>query len=83
MRSLRPAAGYSGGMGVDNSAATEPTDDMRTGEPEEPRDGPLGVLDRIRSTHAGRLTLKIVIGVIGAALVIGGLALNLLAPRRP
>ncbi|GGO09963.1 hypothetical protein GCM10010116_20010 [Microbispora rosea subsp. aerata] len=36
-------------------------------------DDPPGWLDRVRATPAGRLTLRIVIGVIGAALVIGGL----------
>ncbi|WP_311931178.1 TIGR02611 family protein [Microbispora sp. H11081] len=35
--------------------------------------GPRGLLDRIRATPAGRLTLRIVIGVIGTALVITGL----------
>ncbi|MGJ6968047.1 TIGR02611 family protein [Streptosporangium sp. G11] len=37
------------------------------------RSGVHGWLDGVRSTRAGRLTLKIVIGVIGAVLVIGGL----------
>ncbi|MEU4534542.1 TIGR02611 family protein [Streptosporangium sp. NPDC023825] len=37
------------------------------------RSGIHGRLDGIRSTRAGRLTLKIVIGAIGAVLVIGGL----------
>ncbi|MFI6454750.1 TIGR02611 family protein [Streptosporangium amethystogenes] len=37
------------------------------------RPGIHGRLDGIRSTRAGRLTLKIVIGTIGAVLVIGGL----------
>jgi len=37
------------------------------------RSGIHGWLDGVRSTSAGRLTLKIVIGVIGALLVIGGL----------
>ncbi|GIH24414.1 hypothetical protein Aph01nite_27240 [Acrocarpospora phusangensis] len=35
--------------------------------------GPMKWLDRVRSTRAGRLTLKIVVGVIGGAMVIGGL----------
>ncbi|WP_155339733.1 TIGR02611 family protein [Acrocarpospora corrugata] len=30
-------------------------------------------LDRVRSTKAGRLTLKIVVGIVGGAMVIGGL----------
>ncbi|GII55330.1 hypothetical protein Pth03_37190 [Planotetraspora thailandica] len=33
----------------------------------------MGFLDRIRSTPAGRLTLKIVVGVIGAAMIVAGL----------
>ncbi|GAA3418491.1 hypothetical protein GCM10018952_54340 [Streptosporangium vulgare] len=37
------------------------------------RSGLNGWLDGVRSTRAGRLTLKIVIGAIGAVLVIGGL----------
>jgi uncharacterized protein (TIGR02611 family) len=37
------------------------------------RSGIHGWLDGIRSTRTGRLTLKIVIGTIGAVLVIGGL----------
>ncbi|MFB9248962.1 TIGR02611 family protein [Sphaerisporangium melleum] len=39
------------------------------------REGFMGWLDGVRSTRTGRLTLKIVIGVVGAALVIGGLLL--------
>ncbi|WP_326637873.1 TIGR02611 family protein [Streptosporangium sp. NBC_01755] len=39
------------------------------------RSGIHGWLDGIRSTRAGRLTLKIVIGAIGAVLVIGGLVM--------
>ncbi|MBB5628994.1 TIGR02611 family protein [Sphaerisporangium krabiense] len=46
------------------------TDDTR-GEAESRR----GWLDGVRASRTGRLTLKIVIGVIGAALVIGGLLL--------
>ncbi|MEV7970728.1 TIGR02611 family protein [Sphaerisporangium sp. NPDC088356] len=34
-----------------------------------------GWLEGVRATRTGRLTLKIVIGVVGAALVIGGLLL--------
>ncbi|MEU4831641.1 TIGR02611 family protein [Streptosporangium sp. NPDC023615] len=37
------------------------------------RSGLQGRLDGIRSTRTGHLTLKIVIGVVGAVLVIGGL----------
>ncbi|GAA3015239.1 TIGR02611 family protein [Streptosporangium longisporum] len=47
-----------------------------TGAPGAPgarRSGLHGRLDDIRSTRTGRLTLKIVIGVVGAVLVIGGL----------
>ncbi|MDH2424691.1 TIGR02611 family protein [Sphaerisporangium sp. TRM90804] len=41
-----------------------------------PRHGGVkGWLDGVRATRTGRLTLKIVIGVVGAALVIGGLLL--------
>jgi uncharacterized protein (TIGR02611 family) len=47
-------------------------EDSRTGEHEGTADPP-GWLDRIRATPAGRLTLRIVIGVVGAALVITGL----------
>lgn len=39
----------------------------------ERRSGIHGWLDGIRSTRAGRLTLKIVIGTIGAIMVVGGL----------
>ncbi|MET8146258.1 TIGR02611 family protein [Sphaerisporangium sp. NPDC005288] len=39
------------------------------------REGFKGRLDDVRSTRTGRLTLKIVVGVVGAALVIGGLLL--------
>ncbi|MFC4532390.1 TIGR02611 family protein [Sphaerisporangium dianthi] len=39
------------------------------------REGFKGWRDGVRSTRTGRLTLKIVIGVVGAALVIGGLLL--------
>ncbi|GII83892.1 hypothetical protein Ssi03_18820 [Sphaerisporangium siamense] len=46
------------------------TDDRR-GDAENRR----GWLDGVRATRTGRMTLKIVIGVIGAALVIGGLLL--------
>ncbi|MEO3871337.1 TIGR02611 family protein [Nonomuraea sp. B12E4] len=37
------------------------------------RTGIQGWLDGVRSTRAGALTLKIVIGVIGAVMVVGGL----------
>ncbi|MEU8326524.1 TIGR02611 family protein [Nonomuraea sp. NPDC048881] len=37
------------------------------------RGGLKGRLDGIRSTRAGALTLKIVVGVIGAVMVVGGL----------
>lgn len=61
-------AGYRGQrMGVSRVASAESS---RTGEEEgESR----GLLDRVRATPAGRLTLRIVIGVIGTALVVGGL----------
>jgi uncharacterized protein (TIGR02611 family) len=53
------------------------TDDRRGGEATEGpgREGFKGWLEGVRSTRTGRLTLKIVIGVVGAALVIGGLLL--------
>lgn len=44
----------------------------RSGIPER-RTGIKGWLDGVRSTRAGALTLKIVVGVIGAVMVIGGL----------
>lgn len=44
----------------------------RSGIPER-RTGLHGWLDGIRSTRTGALTLKIVIGVIGAIMVVGGL----------
>ncbi|MEU8173547.1 TIGR02611 family protein [Microbispora hainanensis] len=47
-------------------------EDSRTGGREGTTDPP-GRLDRIRATPAGRLTLRIVIGVIGTALVVAGL----------
>ncbi len=56
-------------MGVSRVATAE---DSRTGDEREASDPP-GPLDRIRATPAGRLTLRIVIGVIGAALVVTGL----------
>ena len=56
-------------MGVSRVATAE---DSRFGG-ERGASGPRGLLDRIRATPAGRLTLRIVIGVIGAALVITGL----------
>ncbi|MEV0820050.1 TIGR02611 family protein [Nonomuraea rubra] len=39
----------------------------------ERRSGFRGWLDGVRSTRAGALTLKIVVGVIGALMVVGGL----------
>ncbi|MEU9890610.1 TIGR02611 family protein [Sphaerisporangium sp. NPDC051017] len=48
--------------------------DERRGDAEE-RAGVTSWLDGVRATRTGRLTLKIVIGVVGAALVIGGLLL--------
>ncbi len=56
-------------MGVSRVATAE---DSRTGGKESTADSP-GWLDRVRATPAGRLTLRIVIGVIGAALVVTGL----------
>ncbi|NJP22626.1 TIGR02611 family protein [Microbispora sp. SCL1-1] len=56
-------------MGVSRVATAE---DSRTGGHEETADRP-GRLDRIRATPAGRLTLRIVVGVIGTALVVTGL----------
>jgi uncharacterized protein (TIGR02611 family) len=50
------------------ATAEEHADTGKVVLPEE-----MGFLDRVRSTPAGRLTLKIVIGVIGAALIIAGL----------
>ncbi|MBF8192237.1 TIGR02611 family protein [Nonomuraea sp. K274] len=41
----------------------------------ERRGGIHGWLDGVRSTRAGRLTLKIVIGVIGTVMVVGGLVM--------
>lgn len=40
---------------------------------EDRRTGLKGWLDGVRSTRTGALTLKIVIGVIGAVMVVGGL----------
>jgi uncharacterized protein (TIGR02611 family) len=37
------------------------------------REGVLGWRDGVRATRAGRLTLKIVVGTLGALLVVGGL----------
>ncbi|WP_248959602.1 TIGR02611 family protein [Sphaerisporangium perillae] len=52
------------------------TDDRRSDATKDARrDGFMGWLDGVRSTRTGRLTLKIVVGVVGAALVIGGLLL--------
>ncbi len=42
-------------------------------EVQERRSGIGGWLDGVRSTRTGALTLKIVIGVIGAVMVVGGL----------
>ncbi|MFI6597153.1 TIGR02611 family protein [Nonomuraea sp. NPDC050536] len=42
-------------------------------EVQERRTGINGWLDGVRSTRTGALTLKIVIGVIGAVMVVGGL----------
>ncbi|GAA3821674.1 hypothetical protein GCM10022226_47450 [Sphaerisporangium flaviroseum] len=39
------------------------------------REGFKNWLDGVRSTRTGRLTVKVIIGVVGAALVIGGLLL--------
>lgn len=44
----------------------------RSGMPAR-RTGLKGRLDGVRSTRAGALTLKIVIGVVGAVMVVGGL----------
>lgn len=43
------------------------------GGAEDPRSWLGAWLDRVRAKPAGRLTLKILVGVVGAALVIGGL----------
>lgn len=56
-------------MGVSRVATAE---NSRTNEDKGEGEAP-GLLDRIRATPGGRLTLRIVIGVIGAALVICGL----------
>ncbi|MBX6383890.1 MAG: TIGR02611 family protein [Microbispora sp.] len=56
-------------MGVSRVATAE---DSRAGGQEETGDPP-GRLDRIRATAAGRLTLRIVTGALGAALVVTGL----------
>lgn len=49
------------------------TGDTRSDRAESTPSGVGGWLDRVRAKPAGRLTIKIVIGVIGAALVVGGL----------
>lgn len=55
-------------------ATAQPIETGETSREEAaPRSGIHGWLDGIRSTRTGRLTLKIVIGVIGAVLVVGGL----------
>ncbi|MEU8268841.1 TIGR02611 family protein [Sphaerisporangium sp. NPDC049002] len=52
------------------------TEDRRGDAAGRPRsEGFKGWLEGVRATRTGRLTLKIVIGVVGAALVIGGLIL--------
>jgi uncharacterized protein (TIGR02611 family) len=43
--------------------------------PDAKREGFTGWLDGVRATRTGRLTLRIVVGVVGTALVIGGLIL--------
>lgn len=51
------------------------TGDRRETEEGSRFDGLKRWLEGVRSTRTGRLSLKIVIGVVGAALVIGGLVL--------
>ncbi|MGH3734153.1 MAG: TIGR02611 family protein [Micromonosporaceae bacterium] len=36
---------------------------------------PLGLLDRIRATTAGRLTLKVVVALVGVAIILLGIAM--------
>jgi uncharacterized protein (TIGR02611 family) len=56
----------------DADAPATPPDAAVTGRP---RRGLLRRLDAIRANPAGRLTLRIVVGVLGAVLVAGGLLL--------
>ena len=49
--------------------------ETRVAVTDERRGGFKGWLDGVRSTRAGRLTLRIVVGVVGTALVVGGLLL--------
>ncbi|MEO3813541.1 TIGR02611 family protein [Sphaerisporangium sp. B11E5] len=52
------------------------TDERRDGAaPEAKREGFTGWLDAVRATRTGRLTFRVVVGVLGATLVIGGLVL--------
>ncbi|MEU3163158.1 TIGR02611 family protein [Streptosporangium sp. NPDC006930] len=60
-----------GGVGGDGRVELGDADALK--DAAAGRAGIHGWLDGVRSTSAGRLTLKIVIGVIGAVLVIGGL----------
>ncbi len=64
-------------MGVrPGGALVAVTDDRRGGASEGSNaEGFKGWLEGVRATRTGRLTLKVVIGVVGAALVIGGLIL--------
>lgn len=61
------------------SARDESERPSETGDADEPKDeaarrsGIHGWLDGVRSTRTGRLTLKVVIGAVGAVLVVGGL----------
>ncbi|GAA0824779.1 TIGR02611 family protein [Streptosporangium amethystogenes subsp. fukuiense] len=64
------------GRPSETGAGDAPNEIVDAGVPKDEaaaRPGIHGWLDGIRSTRAGRLTLKIVIGTIGAVLVIGGL----------
>ncbi|MFC6086757.1 TIGR02611 family protein [Sphaerisporangium aureirubrum] len=52
------------------------TDERRDdATPDAKREGFMGWLDGVRATRTGRLTLRVVVGVVGATLVIGGLLL--------
>jgi uncharacterized protein (TIGR02611 family) len=76
-RILGATDGYGGNVPIQNSD-TGDADIMKDDAAERSsmpgrRTGFKGWLDGIRSTRAGALTLKIVIGVIGAVMVAGGL----------
>ncbi|MEV4219874.1 TIGR02611 family protein [Nonomuraea sp. NPDC049725] len=84
----RPDAGPYPGNDTDQSGGTVPTQNSETGDADivkgeaarrssmpAHRSGIRGWRDRVRSTPAGALTLKIVVGVIGVLMVGGGLVM--------